>query len=321
MPHLSSGPESFITEMAKHLTSPRASLNTLSRHKSDGSRRASERQIPWPVPRLSPVPLGTRATHWLIDHGYLTDRVVRIFEFPKSGGTWLAQLLATTLEWPFLDNSALPPDNNCVLRGHNLAHGRSGRLIYMVRDPRDVYVSLYHHRIRHYRGNVSYRRAQISAMGEPLNPRSIREQFDSFLRFEQQYAGRRGSSTPASWSTHVRSFTPSLTDPAKALVSYESLKEDTAGELARLYQELFAHELPKGLAERVAKAHDYRIRKTLQGAPRRGRSAIRVGRTGGWRDVFTRSSGQILTEHAGDMMLKYGYVQSRNWWRDLPRRD
>lgn len=268
-------------------------------------------RIPW-------VPAGTRATRWLIDHGYLKDRTVQVLEFPKSGGTWLARLIATTLEWPFLDDTPLPPGNSCVLRGHAVPTPRVPQLVYLVRDPRDVYVSLFHHRIHHWSSNSHYRRAWLEQHSRPLSAESIRTQMPDFLTFEHSFAGERGSASPVPWAGHVRAWETTRPSPGRrVLVSYEALRKDTPAEIMRIYNELCDGELPQQLAEAVAQSHSLKLRRDLTAHAGVGRSFIRSGTSGGWADALSKQSGQILEQQAGPEMRRLGYTHDTLWWHDL----
>lgn len=268
--------------------------------------------------RIPLVPASTKATQWLLDHGYLRERTLQVLEFPKSGGTWLAKLLSTTLEWPFLDDTPMPPGNNCVLRSHAMPSPRTPDLVYLVRDPRDAYTSLFHHRIHHWKLNSHYRHAWLEQHEEPLDADHIREQLPQFLEFESAFAGRRGSASPATWGHHVDAWHASrATTARRVLVSYEALRADTAHELTRIYHELFHTRLPHELADAVSTAHSITLRKQMTGHAGIGRSYIRSGQLGGWRETFSRRAGATLDRMAGDQMVALGYAADRTWWHDL----
>lgn len=72
--------------------------------------------------------------------------MIGITEFPKSGGTWVGQVLSTYLGIPFPQRPKLPVLMRSVWHGHWLPPLRADVLVR--RDPRDCYVSLLHHRIK-----------------------------------------------------------------------------------------------------------------------------------------------------------------------------
>lgn len=268
-----------------------------------------------PSKRRLAVSVGTRTSRWLLGRGYLQGRHVMVVEFPKSGGTWLARLIGTALEWPFLDDWGLPPGNNCVMRGHAMPRPGASDQVYMVRDPRDVFVSLFHHRVKHWEENVRYRRAWLGRHSAPLALGSIRRQLPDFLAFEDDFAGQGGSAVPGTWSEHVNAWSK-LPCSSGVATSYETLRAQPGAELRRVLTELTGNDPGRAIAEAAVAAHDFDLRQQSQ-VSTASRSFLRNGVAGGWREVFTVRAGETLQVRHGPAMLRLGYVQSGGWWHDL----
>ena len=66
-----------------------------------------------------------------------------VAEYPRSGGTWLANMVADYLHVPFARFEMAPLAMPCVLHVHWRYDQKLGRTIYIYRDGRDVMVSLY----------------------------------------------------------------------------------------------------------------------------------------------------------------------------------
>lgn len=273
------------------------------------------------IERLPLVPLSTRVTAVMIERGYLKGRTLHILEYPKSGGTWLARMLATMLEWPFIDDSPIPPGTACVLRAHALPATTPRHFIYLARDPRDVYVSFFHHRIQHWGTNKYYREAWLQAHPGPLAADRIREQMRDFILFETLFAGKRGAATPLPWQAHVKEGLAKVDsnsgESVGMFMTYEGLRRNTEDELVRVYRNLFNGECPRELASAVVTAHDIGLRRMMKAHAPIGRSIPRTGHTGGWHAAFSRSAGQALEETAGDMMRRLNYTESNDWWESL----
>ncbi|MGD2070517.1 MAG: sulfotransferase domain-containing protein, partial [Gemmatimonadota bacterium] len=149
---------------------------------------------------------------------------VVVASFPKSGRNWLLFLIANALlaengeerTVTFRNVHDLVPEDDprsATLPGvggitatHREFDGRRGRVVYVIRDPRDVLVS-YH----------DYLKGRWSHEVPPL---------DTFVESERW-------GVPA-WCRHVTSWAPARS----RLVRYEELHEDTGGELRRLLDDL-----------------------------------------------------------------------------------
>src|SRR5688572_11103302 len=73
-------------------------------------------------------------------------RIFLVTEYPKSGGTWVGQMLSEYLGLPFPRNRR-PGFRSCILHGHYLYNGRYKNVFCVLRDGRDVMVSAYYHRL------------------------------------------------------------------------------------------------------------------------------------------------------------------------------
>jgi hypothetical protein len=272
-----------------------------------------------PMGRLARVAGAARLTRWMQDHELLDARCLTVVEFPKSGGTWLAQMVGTAVEWPFLDNWAWPPGNNCVLRGHQLPTKGRADQIYMMRDPRDVHLSLFHHRVRHWQSNERYRRAWLAAYPRPLAVDELSAQLADFIGFESRFAGERGSAVSVPWGRHVEAWlTASEGGGSGVATTYEALRADPVSELRRVLTATLGDPGIE-LAEAAVTAHRFDLRQhsTLDLG---SRSFLRSGKAGGWRDAFDAEAGQVLERLHGAAMRRAGYEESEGWWHDLPGR-
>ena len=153
---------------------------------------------------------------------------VFVVSYPKSGNSWvrflIANLVAPGRSVDFASVQEIVPGIDWLsanelrrlsrprlLKSHEYFDPRYGKLLYLVRDPRDVVVSYYHHHVR----------SQLIAEGYPM------EQY--VTRF---LAGRLDPY--GSWHDHVGSWLGAREgDPGFLLMRYEDLSAHPSGGCAR----------------------------------------------------------------------------------------
>lgn len=212
-------------------------------------------------------------------------------EFPKSGGTWLAQMLSDVLDVPFRRNSPIRFERS-VTHGHFLKSIGLRNVVVLWRDPRDLLVSFYYHC---YFVN-EHQNAELVQLMKQRNPfgdyTDIRANLPGFIRFL--------TDTPASPSFTWPEFAQVWAHrPDKVQTSYEALRADTPGELARVAKALTGTPLHEVRAEEVAERHSFARAKQAAEQERPADaelSFVREGSLGGWRRHFTPEADAALRE-------------------------
>ena len=157
-----------------------------------------------------------------------------------------------------------------------------GRFIYMLRDPRDVALSAYHH--------------HVLMTGERPRPESFVHRFIL------------GQSAFQSWFKHVASWWPHRNDPNVLFLRYEEVVADLEGTARRVAAfcgiEVREEDLPKILEhcsldfmKKHQEKFDPRTRKAFLGSGQ----FIREGKTGSGREVLTRETREVLAEKLADL--------------------
>jgi len=247
---------------------------------------------------------------------------VYLTSYPRSGNTWTRFLLGNLLNpddpASFANiESRVPevyfnPDHVLrklprprLLKSHEAFHPNYPRVIYIVRDPRDVAVSFYHHNIK----------AGIIPDDYPLD-----EFVPGFIA--AKYDSRWGS-----WADNVMSWMAMRQGRVTfLLLRYEDMKQDTAGELlkvARFLQEagfpnvatsserlaraveLSTPERMRALEKQQSRQHR-QLRRTRQDKP-----FIRAAKSGGWQTDLSRRSVELIENAWGSIMQTLGYPLSQ----------
>jgi len=229
-------------------------------------------------------------------------------EFPKSGGTWLAKMLSDTLDLPFRQNAPIRLERS-VTHGHFLNPLGLRNVVVLWRDPRDLLVSFYHHC---YFVNEHNNAALVQIMKArcPFDDYAdIRVNLPAFIRFL--------SKTPVSPSFTWPKFVAVWAwRPGTVQTSYEALRADTPGELARVAEALTDTPLSAGRAAEVAERHNFaRVKQAADLAKPASAevSFVREGALGGWRAHFDPEAQAALEEGGyadGMHLLGYELAQS-----------
>lgn len=229
-------------------------------------------------------------------------------EFPKSGGTWLAQMLADALELPFRRNQSIRLERS-VTHGHFLNPRGLRNVVVLWRDPRDVIVSFYYHC---YFVNEHHNALLVRLMKERLpfaDYANIRANLPNFIRF----VSRTPLSPSFTWPAFVAVWAGR---PGIVQTHYEALRADAPAELSRVVAALTGQRLSTQRAEKVAEAHSF-ARVKAQAEAKRPDGAeipfVREGAIGGWQRHFTAEAEAALRKGGfGPAMAKLGYMMDRD---------
>ncbi|MGD0696114.1 MAG: sulfotransferase domain-containing protein [Terriglobia bacterium] len=234
-----------------------------------------------------------------------------VVSYPKSGNTW-SRFLIANLSNPgepatFANINRLIPDPEAlskrslkklprprILKSHEAFDPRYKKVIYIVRDPRDVVLSEYHFDIKR----------QLIPEGTP-----VEERVKLFLE---------GGTCPyGSWGENVASWLYAREhNPRFLLVRYEDLEADTTRELARLAAFLGIEPTPERLTSAVERSTADQMRKLEKAQAhlwsstketRKDKPFVRAAKSGGWRKELPESSLSEIESAWGPLMKKLGY--------------
>jgi Sulfotransferase domain len=236
-----------------------------------------------------------------------------IVSYPRSGNTWTRFLLANLLypgeQVSFANIERLVPDAEAqssrylkrlpgprFIKSHQYFDHRFPKVIYVVRDPRDVAVSYYHFS----------RKSRHVADGFPL------DQFvDDFV------AGRMTSSPWGTWGENVGTWLGArLGSPAFLLVRYEDLIDRTQEELGRVADFLQLRVTPQTLADSVQRSSAGQMREMEQQQSREWVTTrqqrpdipfVGGAASGAWKAQLSRRAVEQIETAWGALMARLEY--------------
>ena len=265
-----------------------------------------------------------------------------LVSFPKSGNTWnrflLGNLMNPDKSVGFANIERLVPDiDTCsradfrkvsrprLIKSHDCFDPRYRRVIYIIRDPRDVAVSLY------------FYAKKVKRIDDSL---SIEDYIKRLFVPGRTYNGTWGEHA-GSWlvnASNVAEFTlmngraasptahPASPNPQAAgarghgreflLVRYEDLLEDAAGGLRRIAEFLGIEASPERIAQAVERSSADSMRK-LESAQRndwvttretrKDINFVRAAKSGQWRKALRPNSVAEIESAWGHLMRLTGY--------------
>jgi len=235
-----------------------------------------------------------------------------VVSYPKSGNTWTRFLIANLLHpqepATFANIDRLIPEAEeltkrqldrvprpRIMKTHQYFDPRYPRVIYIVRDPRDVVVSEYHF----------FRKRQWIADDFPIAQFVVR-----FLSGKTSGYG--------SWQENVSSWVATRHNhPGFLLLRYEDMLAETVDALVRIASSLRIQPTSDQLKQAVDRSSADQMRKLERSASPGASSVTRIGRTdipfvraahaGGWKDILPESSVAEMEAALGPLMQWLGY--------------
>jgi hypothetical protein len=236
-----------------------------------------------------------------------TSQDVFLVSYPRSGNTWVRFLIANILKPSdvqidfhnvhdyvpeigrnneIIQNLASPR----IIKSHDLYNATFPKVIYLVRDGRDVYVSYYYYKLKQLAEGAT---------------------FSDFLRLENVY--------PSTWSQHIRSWLDE-TRPLQNLhvVRYEDLLENAETVLLRLMDFVGITVSTDTIRDAIENSRFDKMRKIDQTKGRKYKPTgsdefVRKGKAGTWQEEFSDSDKEYFKEVAGDLLVMLGYEDDLSW--------
>ncbi|MEP1094946.1 MAG: sulfotransferase domain-containing protein [Cyclobacteriaceae bacterium] len=235
-----------------------------------------------------------------------------IASYPRSGNTWLRFLIGTlysdqTVTWENME-SIVPDIYRCsdkflreikrprILKSHHPFDARYKKVIYIVRDPRDVLVSFYYFQIK---------------FG---NEQDNQNNFNLF--FENYVNGKIGDY--GSWKTNIESWKTNKEKVNNGLIflRYEDILRDTKHSLNEIADFLEIKKSPERIDEVISLSSFANMKKleneqsdtaSIFKKSNNELNFVRQGEVGVWKDLLSKRQLEILYLKFGGLMKEFGY--------------
>lgn len=237
---------------------------------------------------------------------------VFLVSYPKSGNTW-TRFLVANLVYPEKNpdfsniNNLLPDPEGMskknlervprprILKSHHCFDPRFQKVIYIVRDPRDVVLSEYHFDIKRRAISEDY---------------PVQQFVSRFLRGELNHPYGTWGENAATW------FYARRGDPRFLLVKYEDLQSQAMEEMGKIANFLSIPTAPERLAFAIEQSSAKRMRElekkqwqlwSSTRETRQDKPFVRAAKSGGWKAELPESSIAEIELKWGGLMRETGY--------------
>lgn len=238
---------------------------------------------------------------------------VYLVSYPRSGNTWMRTIISNLLYRKSVDGlkdlqyyvpdihvktyaDEVVPAKFHVIKSHFAYQNNSNnikkykRVVYIIRDPRDVVLS--HYRYQKYLS-------------------SYNSGFENF--FIDWINGRVW---PCSWQEHVNSWTGDGTHELEInlhVIRYEDLLSDTTGQIVKLIDFLEFDISREAIQQAIASASAEKMRLKEKHSMREEEKAdgfqfIGAAKSKQWKDKLTNDQLDVITKYAGAAMERFGYI-------------
>jgi hypothetical protein len=237
---------------------------------------------------------------------------------PKSGTTWIGQMVADYLRIAFPRGAIMPIGIPAVIHGHYHIRPWMREVVYVMRDGRDVLTSLYFFTVRPVPEGENPRLQPALARMFPglRNKERVWENMPGFIRAQ----ARNPHASDMNWAEHVEHYFRAKR-PGVTGVRYEDVQSDAFADVDRMIRELRGEEPDE---DRVRWAVEKFTFEKQAGGRRAGQEArtnfFRKGQVGDWRNHFTREAARAFHECYGETLIRAGYETDASWVDRVPER-
>lgn len=229
-----------------------------------------------------------------------------VTEYPKSGGTWLSQLVSSSLDIPY-PRYRLPALEDSVIHGCYLNSANQNKTIVINRDGRDIMVSYYYHSL--------VKKPQIisdKAVDHVANELGITDVADinKNLPVFIDYCFSGKAYPRFTWSEFVHKWHG---NESVIHTSYEALSRDANTELGQIVNSLRVDDIPTQKIKDTIDKFSFEKQANRKKGHEDSNSFLRKGIVGDWQNAFSQEARELFDSYAGNELILLGYETDHSW--------
>ena len=229
-------------------------------------------------------------------------------EYPKSGGSWIGDMLSDAIGVPFPRNR-LPMLKSSILHGHMMHSWNMHNVLLVWRDGRDILVSQYYHSLfENNRGNAfAVRKARADLNFKDYD--DIKANLPKFM----EYVYETKKHPAFSWKDFANKWACSN---SCVHVKYEMMRTKPVDELLRIVRELTGKNAPKESIQEIVDSYSFERMSGRKPGEESKKSFLRKGVVGDWKNHFNFDARERFQYYAGDVLIRLGYENDDSWIYD-----
>ena len=231
--------------------------------------------------------------------------------FPRSGTSWLSDLVADYYNLPRPKQYYLPIAFPAVLHTHWPPHAKQKNTFYIYRDGRDTYASYFFYEKKYVQENPdSFYSQQFKKMwGDRMMDPAFEQ--DNFLKYLEWVFRNKNT-----WAAHINTWLKASKQNSEiVLIAYEDLLKDTYETLSQGIQQLDG-QVNQEILEDIIEKNSFS--KQMKRPTIQHKTPLRKGKKNSWKEVFNPESAKLFNEHCGEMLLKLNYAETLEWVHASP---
>lgn len=253
--------------------------------------------------------------------------------YPKSGTTWVSKMMAHYLGLPLVMASSLGIGFPCVVHHHWDYHPAYDPSVYVIRDGRDVMVSIYmnltiknfqaasvtlqklkrNEPIRTLSENIGHYATQNKRLrrlyGDKFDPLKIRDNLPRFI--EDELRKPFITAVQQTWSEHILSWKSKSRQVV--FIKYEDLLQDVCEHFSMVIEEITGRIPEPEEINATVKRFSFQNQSGREPGNESQSSFMRKGIHGDWKNHFSKEACQIFDFFAGDLLIELGYEDDHRW--------
>ena len=237
-------------------------------------------------------------------------KLILVTEFPKSGASWMAQMLARYYELPFRRNESARFEKS-IMHGHYLVRPSFKAPVAVLRDGRDVMVSYYFHMLIGNDRLPSFSVKDARKNFDFKDYNDIKTNLPKFIEYMYEQYPKRMGFMYFSWSQFVQS----AMQENVIQVKYEDMKKDSGAELIRVVKRLSNDQPDPARVQEIVDEFSFEKQSGRKAGSENKKSYLRKGVVGDWKNHFSTEACEIFDKYAGKELVLLDYEQNRNWFK------